>query len=677
LCIISDDMAYFKLIQFGGIAPQVSPRLLEDTLAQTASNVNLESQRLTPITDDAVVNPKTGVTTLASANRQSIYKYADDQWLQFDEDVDVVPGPIAGDTNNTVYWTGQSFPRMGRSTNVIGGTVYPNAFFRLGIESPENTPTVAIKTPVSFDATVTTINGSSVLTVTTASDHGAAVGEYVTLAGFATQNGVTADNINQTHKIATVPSTTTLTVEPAVAATGASTSSSIADGATFKGLADQLPDFSTSYIYTFVTAYGEEGPPSAASTVITTDDNATITVSNLSTGPVKSNSNFGAGAVKRIYRSNTGSNTTAFQFVAEIAMATDSYDDTSNNDQLAEIIPSTYWIAPPDDDSSTYPDGPLKGLTAMPNGVMAGFTGKRLCFSEKFLPYAWPVSYRISLEDPIVGIASIGNGLIVMTQGRPYLVAGTDPASMSAMRMETPQSCLSKTSIVDLGTVVLYAGPDGLVAAAGSDVQIITEGLITPDQWQSTYYPSTINATLWKGRYLAFYNTGSGYGGFIFDPRGGNKVFTTLTASALIRGTFTDPDDGNAYLIIANQIKQFQGGSTDQTYTWKSKEVVTPKPTSMGFVKVDAEAFPVTVKVYGDGVLFYTGTIALAGTQHSVSGSYVNAAGSSVNISSTNISEPILRLPSRVFKQFAVEVSSTKVVNEVCIAESIDELRGI
>jgi hypothetical protein len=72
----------------------------------------------------------------------------------------------------------------------------------------------------------------------------------------------------------------------------------------------------------------------------------------------------------------------------------------------------------------------------------------------------------------------------------------------------------------------------------------------------------------------------------------------------------------------------------------------------MGFVKIDAEAFPVTVKVYGDGVLFYTGTIALSGTQHSVSGSYVNAAGSSVNISSTNIAEPILRLPPRVFNQF-------------------------
>ena len=60
-------------------------------------------------------------------------------------------------------------------------------------------------------------------------------------------------------------------------------------------------------------------------------------------------------------------------------------DDTSNNDELAEVIPSYYWVAPPDDDSSTYPDGPMKGLTALPNGIMAGFTGKRVCFSEAFL----------------------------------------------------------------------------------------------------------------------------------------------------------------------------------------------------------------------------------------------------------------------------------------------------
>ena len=663
-------MAYFKLIQFGGIAPQVSPRLLADTLAQTASNVNLESQRLTPITDDTVTNPKADVTTLSSSNRKSVYKYTDTQWLQFDEDVDVVPGPIAGDTNNTVYWTGQSYPRMGRSTQVIGGTVYPAAHFRLGIESPANTPAVAIKAVVQKNATVTTSSGSSVLTVTTVGVHGAVVGEYVKLAGFAAQNGVTVDDINQTHKIATVPSTTTLTVEPAIAATGASTSSTITNGATFKDLADQLPDFSTSYVYTFVSAYGEEGPPSAASTVITTDDNATITVSNLSTGPAKSNSNLGSGAVKRIYRSNTGSNTTAFQFVAEIALSASSFDDTKSNDELAEIIPSYYWVAPPDDDSSTYPDGPMKGLTALPNGIMAGFTGKRICFSEAFLPHAWPTSYRMAIEDNIVGMKAAGNGLIVTTEGSPYLIAGSDPASMSAIKIESTQACLSKTSMVDMGQYVIYAGAEGLVAAAGTDVQIITEGLITPDQWQAQYYPTTINATLWKGRYLGFYNTGSGFGGFIFDPRGSEKALTTLTASALIRGTFTDPDDGNAYLIIANQIKKFQGGSTDQTYTWKSKDFVPPKPTSMGFLKVDAEAFPVTLKVYGDGVVIYHAVIAAAGSAFTVT-------GTTPSFSAVTIQEPVVRLPASMHKDFAIEVSSAKIVNEVCIAESIDELRGI
>ena len=663
-------MAYFKLIQFGGIAPQVSPRLLKDTLAQTASNVNLESQRLTPITDDTVINPKADVTTLSNSNRLSIYKYTDTQWLQFDEDVDVVPGPIAGDTNNTVYWTGQSYPRMGRSTNVIGGTVYPNAHFRLGVAAPTAAPTAALVAATSINATVTTVNGSSVLTVTTASNHGAAVGQYVTLSNFATQNGVTDDDINQSHKIATVPSATTLTVEPAISATGASTSSSITNGATFGAVADQLPDYSTTYIYTFVSAYGEEGPPSAASTVLTTDDNASIALSNLQTSTSKSNSNLGSGAVKRIYRSNTGSNTTAFQFVAEIAMSATTYTDTSNNDELAEIIPSYYWVAPPDDDSSTYPDGPMKGLTALPNGIMAGFTGKRICFSERFLPHAWPTSYRMAIEDNIIGMKAAGNGLIVTTEGSPYLVAGTDPASMSALKIESTQACLSKTSMVDMGQYVIYAGAEGLVAAAGADVQIITEGLISPDQWQAQYYPTTINATLWKGRYLGFYNTGSGFGGFIFDPRGGEKAFTTLTASALIRGTFTDPDDGNAYLIIANQIKKFQGGSTDQTYTWKSKDFVPPKPTSMGFLKVDAEAFPVTLKVYGDGSVIYHAVIAAAGSAFTVT-------GTTPSFSAVTIQEPVVRLPASMHKDFAIEVSSAKVVNEVCIAESIDELRGI
>mgnify|MGYP001502416508 CR=1 FL=1 len=80
---------------------------------------------------------------------------------------------------------------------------------------------------------------------------------------------------------------------------------------------------------------------------------------------------------------------------------------------MAEVIPSTDWIAPPDDDTALYPDGPMKGLISLPGGILAGFTGKRICFSEPFLPHAWPVNYRITLEEEIVGIKVISKNHLV------------------------------------------------------------------------------------------------------------------------------------------------------------------------------------------------------------------------------------------------------------------------
>ena len=661
-------MAYFKLITFGGLAPQLSPRLLKDNLAQTAEDVNLESGRLVPITD----NSQTLV--LDDAFRTSIYKYTDspERWLEFDEDVDVVPGPIAGDTNDTVYWTGQSYPRMGRSSVILGVAPFPSSYYRLGIPAPSAAPTVAVDSPNYFTSTVSTVNGDSGLTVDTSTtgNHGLAVGDYVTLANFSATGGIAADDINGDFKVTSVPTATTFVVATSGSATSTATSSAVSQGVATNGPTDALPDYSTSYVYTFVSAYGEEGPPSAASTVVTTDDNQTITISGLETTSSKTNVNFGAGAVKRIYRSNTGTNTTAFQFVAEVSMATTSYSDTSDNVDLEEIIPSTYWIAPPDDDTTLYPDGPMKGLTALPNGVFAGFTGKRICFSEPFLPHAWPVVYRITLEDNIVAIGAAGNGLIVTTEGSPYLIAGTDPQSMSAIKIEAAQACLSKRSLVDMGPYVLYAGPDGLVAAAGTDVRIITEGLISPTQWQEEYYPSTLKGFLWKGRYVGFYYTGSEYKGFIFDPRGGEATLTSLSFSTEVQGGFTDPDDNELYMIIDDDIKKFQGGSTNQTFTWKSKEFVPPKPTSMGFAKVDAESYPVTIKVYGDGSVIYDATISTSGSVYSVT-------GTTPSFSATTIYEPIVRLPASMHRTYAIEVSSANTVNEICIGESIDELRAI
>ena len=660
-------MAYIKLNTFGGLAPKASPRLLKDELATTATDVNLESGRLVPVRDNS------DTLTLSNSSRQSIFKYTDspERWLQFDEDVNVVRSAIPGDTNDTLYWSGQTFPKMGRSSDIIGGSVYPNAAYRLGIPAPTAAPTVAPVGQTQFDGVIAFVNESSTITITTstsgaATAHSASVGEYITLTGFATTQGVAAADINGNYKIKTVPSVSTLTVELSAAATGTGNSASVANGVALGGNSDAELDYETSYVYTFVSAYGEEGPPSPASTVITTDDNMTVALSALETSTSITNTNL---SKKRIYRSNTGSNSTQFQFVTELALSATTYTDVSKNSELAEVLPSSTWIAPPDD-SALYPDGPMKGLLALGNGTFAGFTGNRICFSEAYQPHAWPAAYRLGIEEKIVGIKATSNGLIVGTESTPYLVTGSDPSAMIAIKIETAEACLSKRSMVDMGETVIYAGPDGLIAASGAQASNITEGLITPEQWQSDYYPSTITGFYWQGRYVGFYNTGSGFGGFIFDPRQGTNALVNLDASALIRGGFTDPDDNELYLIIGNKIKKFQGSSTNLTYNWKSKEFPMARHTSMGFAKVDAEEYPVTLKVYGDGSVIYNATI-------STSGSVFSVTGTTPSFSATSITEPVVRLPASVHKTFAFEIETAKVVNEVCLGESIVELKEV
>ena len=119
-----------------------------------------------------------------------------------------------------------------------------------------------------------------------------------------------------------------------------------------------------------------------------------------------------------------------------------------------------------------------------------------------------------------------------------------------------------------------------------------------------------------------------------------------------------------------NKIKKFQGSTNNLTYNWKSKEYVLPRHTSFGFAKVEAEEYPVTLKIYGDGSVIYNATISTSGSGFSVT-------GTSPSFSATAIPEPVVRLPASVHKTFAFEIESAKVVNEVCLGESIVELKEV
>ena len=329
-------------------------------------------------------------------------------------------------------------------------------------------------------------------------------------------------------------------------------------------------------------------------------------------------------------------------------------------------MPSGSWIGPPDDDSTLYPDGQLQGLISLSQGTMAGFTGKRFCLSEPFLPHAWPIQYRITTEEDIVAIAATSNGVVALTDGQPYFITGTEPSSMTAIRVDLAQACINIHSVVDMGDYVLYAGPDGLCSVQSASGSVVTEGQVSAKQWNADFNPTTIRAFSHEGAYVAFHSGG----GWVYDPRRGEAALSTLSLDADVRGGYRNPKDGQLYIIVGNKIKKYQGGTGNKTLKFKSKKFVTSTPVSMGWVSVHADIYPATVKVWGDGVLVAHYVLS------KFNETYTQATTVPSGISDGTLREPVMRMPAVVAQEWEIQVEGTDI-NEFCLAQGMDEIRSL
>jgi hypothetical protein len=264
------------------------------------------------------------------------------------------------------------------------------------------------------------------------------------------------------------------------------------------------------YVYTWVTEYGEEGPPSDP-VVVNGWSNATWTITLFQPMP----ENMGAdwvdpidGLTKpadrnitktRIYR--TISNQTgmgSYFLVAEIPVSQGIYVDTIADDVVAlnSQMVSLFWFGPPED---------LQAIMAFPNGICVGFRSNEIWFSEAYRPHAWPPGYVLTTEFPIVGIGVCGQSVIVATQGTPYIVNGVNPAAMALTKVNMTEPCLHRASIVATDTAVFYVSQNGLIqiSQSGSGLNT-TEGWISRERWQKLTPHERIRAVKHCSCYFAF-----------------------------------------------------------------------------------------------------------------------------------------------------------------------------
>lgn len=333
-----------------------------------------------------------------------------------------------------------------------------------------------------------------------------------------------------------------------------------------------------AYVYTYISEFGsvkEESAPSPATTVTVDTTGATVTVSGF-TAPPTTGYNITA---RRIYRTITGATSVTYSFVAEIPLSTVSYVDGLTVEQLGSELPSLYWTPPPDE---------LKGIVNMPNGILAGFVGNQIWFSEPYYPHAWPEGYMLTVDYPIVGLGVYETNLVVMTTRFPYLISGVSPTSMSQQKLPIPQPCVSKRSIASDQYGVLYASPNGLVSLGSGSQDVVTVPLYTRDEWQAIN-PETMVGTIYNNMYMGFTTINGERTGFVLS-RGDIPPLVQFSFPA--RSLFVDRSSSDIYAInnIDNRIYHLDASEINfTTYEWLSKVFTMPNPMNFGAIKVGAD----------------------------------------------------------------------------------------
>ncbi|ENU0907745.1 hypothetical protein OGW06_06190 [Citrobacter sp. Cf128] len=403
---------------------------------------------------------------------------------------------------------------------------------------------------------------------------------------------------------------------------------------------DPTNDETRYYCETYVTAYGEEGPPGPASEdVEITAPGSSVTLSLAA--PPAGNYNI---TRRRIYRTVTTTSDAEFLEVVELDIAVTSYVDSLTSDELTATLETEDYLMPPDN---------MIGLCTMNNGICVGFAGNEIMFSMPYLPYAWPDAYKLSTYDNIVAIASVDTAVVAGTEGVPVVFSGITPGNISDKPVQLNQACLSKRSMVSMLGFVLYAGPAGIVKVTATGAgSVATANVMTREQWQA-FNPTTVRAWSVGGNYIGVYDyDGDGDGvydtvrGFIYDPNNNDLRRLTNTFDA----AYADPQSDLLYVAKSDELWVSQASQTPLSMRWRSKVFHVPQGSSYSVCRVmSPSVIQVGIRFFIEGQLACT-------------------------MPPGSIVDNIFRLPVMAGSKWQAEVYGYAQVDRITLAQSVREL---
>lgn len=592
--------------RFDGIVPRRHPQKLDRFQAQVAENVDLLSLAARTFKEPLLEK------TLASDIRKTVYFY-NGGFLEFDEDVDVVENPNPNDTFKRIFFTSET-----GKPQVIGLTGSGQKQLDLGIPKPSPKPTVATqaKTTGAFtrewkyfyeeqsglqvdngtltegvDVIETVIGESYNIPSIPAKVAASATAKFI---AFFTAKDLDGNNLGTVY-----PETSIYKDNNNFFFNGAKVSMSLVEVAgpaaniTLSYNTDSGTTFvlDKTYVYTFIGEFGEEGPPTEASSLIAVTPNQDVLVSGMATSATGTLSL----KQKKIYRTVLStSGQTEFRLVATVDIADTTFTDTLTDAQIpGDLLISTTYLAPPSD---------LKGLVLHPQGFAAGFTGRSVYLSVIGELHAYPAEFIYSTKDEIVGLGITINTIAIMTKGRPESLTGQAPDAMAQDRYELRQACESKRSIVDVNGVIMYACPDGLAAMEGTAGRLVTEKHYRREEWQALL-PKTMISEVHDRKYYGFSDAGF----IIFDFDQERSAFATT--SITVQGLYSDEETDTLFLIQGSQLTKWNQGTNKLTLKYRGREELFKDNVTWAVGELVADGYPMTMRLYANNTLVFTKTV--------------------------------------------------------------------
>lgn len=604
-------MAGMSFSRFSGIRPRIPDSLLGEFEASQSQNCDFAYVELR--------NTKDGFLLRAMSNTvRGIFTDDGTSFYTWDKDIDAVVSPVASDPYGRMYYSGDNGIRFATrsGTQVSGGP--PGTSYLVGVPRPTRAPTLTAKPPLGLVPTgatavftfhweyggvkyqETVISPSSSTDKTAAfpappekaastpemafavlratvnrSDGSLFLDLYTNNSSYASTNGIYMLDIKANG---TDPETYTVSLRVAIKEEDKET---------------------RAYVYTYVNTYGEESAPSNPA-LVTTAPIIDVDVTTFKDAI----SNYAPLKEIRIYRTPSGQNAVAeYFFVGSVSILSGSpsvFTDNVKGEMLNEAL-TTIDVAPPITS--------LTGLMALPNGILAAWSGNDLHFSEPYRPWSWPGRYVKALPHRIVGGIAHGSGAIITTTVDSYLVSGVSSDGMSLSKTNIDQGGVSKWAIAVVDGYVIYGCNDGLVVINGGAGSLIqSQRFFTREVWRQRYGNglATMRFAAWDGR-LVVYSSAGAFTPFMIRLDEADGTMTELPG-LVAACSFVSPLADQFYYANGVSLYQFNGGAA-QTVTWTSREIVMPRPVNFGAAQAVCEG-NWTLEILADEVVKHTQAIS-------------------------------------------------------------------